>query len=251
LKKKMQPHIMCGVGDVAKYVLLPGDPKRSKIVAEKFDEYRLVADFREFITYTGTVSGIPISTTSTGIGGNAASIAVEELANIGAKILIRVGTTGALQPDIDVGDLIIPTGAVRREGTTHAYVPPDFPAVPDLDVVNALIEAAETLGVKYYRGIVATSPAYYAEMQYVDEWRKARVLSVEGECSAIFIVSHLRGLKAGAILAVDGNLVKGTKKLEFEPGQELGDHIEIVKKAIDTEIKVAIEAIKILHEKGF
>ena len=106
--KRIQPHIMCGLGDIAEYVLLPGDPQRVKLIAKYFDECRKVAENREFITYTGTYKGIPVSATSTGIGGPSASIAVEELANIGAKVFIRVGTTGSLQPDIDVGEIVKP-----------------------------------------------------------------------------------------------------------------------------------------------
>ncbi|MEM2908169.1 MAG: nucleoside phosphorylase [Candidatus Hadarchaeales archaeon] len=248
MKKRIQPHIMCGVGDVARYVLLSGDPKRVERIATFFDEARKVADYRGFVTYTGKVKGIEISACSTGIGCPSAAIVVEELAKIGAQTFIRVGTTGALQPEIEVGDLIIPTAAVRADGASRAYVPPEYPAVADLDVLSSLVQAAKKLGVKVHVGKVVSTDAFYAGQ--VEAWGRANVLSAEMECSIIFILASLKGLRAGAILAVDGNLAKGVKKGEFEPGERTGELDERVQRAIDKEIEVAIEAVKILEEKG-
>lgn len=239
---------MCGVGDVARYVLLSGDPKRVERIATFFDEARKVADYRGFVTYTGKVKGIEISACSTGIGCPSAAIVVEELAKIGAQTFIRVGTTGALQPEIEVGDLIIPTAAVRADGASRAYVPPEYPAVADLDVLSSLVQAAKKLGVKVHVGKVVSTDAFYAGQ--VEAWGRANVLSAEMECSIIFILASLKGLRAGAILAVDGNLAKGVKKGEFEPGERTGELDERVQRAIDKEIEVAIEAVKILEEKG-
>ncbi len=247
----IQPHIMCGPGDVAKYVFLPGDPKRAERIAKKFDEYRLVADYRQYITYTGSYKGVPASVTSTGIGCPAAAIAVEELARIGAKCLIRVGTTGSLQPDVDIGDIVVATAAIRDEGTTETYVPLEFPAVASLEVVNSLLEASKKLGVEVKPGVVWTSDAFYLESdEPVKFWSSLGVLSVEMETSAIFTLAHIRGLKSGAILAVDGNLIKGTGKGEFEKGEKKGELDPRVQKAIDKEIEVALEAILILEEQG-
>jgi len=247
MKKRIQPHIMCGVGDVAKYVLLPGDPKRAEKIASFFDKERKVAEYRGYVTYTGKVDGIEISACSTGIGCPSAAIVVEELARIGAKTFIRVGTTGALQPEIEVGDIVIAAAAVRADGASKVYAPAGYPAVADFSVVSALVEAAKKLGVKVYVGKVVSTDAFYAGSY--DIWGKARVLSVEMECSAIFTIAGLKGLRAGAILAVDGNLATGIKKGEFEPGEKSGELDERVQDAIEQEIKIAIEAVKIL-DKG-
>lgn len=245
--KRIQPHIMCGLGDIAEYVLLPGDPQRVKLIAEHFDKCRKVAENREFITYTGTYRGIPVSATSTGIGGPSASIAVEELANIGAKVFIRVGTTGSLQPDIAVGEIVIAVAAVRSDGTSRCYIPLEYPAVADYNVVLALVRASKQLGVDPHVGVVWSYDAFYAESQEkIDMWSKSRVLSVDCESAPIFVVSSLRGLRAGSIMAVDGNLVKGTKKGEFMVGEEAGEHDPRVREAIKKEISIALEAIKIL-----
>lgn len=251
MKKRMQPHIMCGVDDVAKCILLPGDPKRVERIASFFDRAQKVAEYRGYVTYTGEVDGIGISATSTGIGCPSAAIVVEELAKIGAKTFIRVGTTGALQPEIEIGDIVIATAAVRAEGTTEAYVPIEYPAIADIDVVSALLQSSKKLGRKVKVGTVVTCDAYYAseESNFWRPWSKANVLSIDMECSVIFTIAKLRGLKAGAILAVDGNLPRGIMKGEFEPGEKTGELDERVQRAIDDEIRIGIEAVKIL-EKG-
>jgi len=237
---------MCGIGDVAKYVMLPGDPKRVEKIASFFDEARKVADYRGYVTYTGKVDGVEISACSTGIGCPSAAIVVEELARIGAQTFIRVGTTGALQPEIEVGDTIIATAAVRADGTSGIYMPVEYPAVADFKVVSALVGVAKKLGVKVHIGKVVSTDAFYAGSY--DIWGKARALSVEMECSAIFTIAGLKGLKAGAILAVDGNLATGIKKGEFEPGEKSSELDERVQNAIEREIKIAIEAVKILDK---
>ncbi len=247
----MQPHIMCKSGDVGEYVLLPGDPKRTRMIAELMEEPRIVADYRQFITYTGWYKGVRVSTTSTGIGCPAAAITVEELSRVGAKCFIRVGTTGSIQPYIDTGDIVVATGAVRDEGTTVNYAPRSYPALASLRVVDALLEASKKVGVDCYSGIVWTSDAFYSEdMEKVELYRKIGVLSVEMECSAIFTLASIKGLLSGAILAVDGNLIKGTKKSEFKPHEKKGEFDPIVRNAVLKEVKIALEAIRILHEEG-
>ena len=250
MKKRIQPHIMCGVGDVAKYVLLPGDPKRVERIASFFDEAHKVAEYRGFVTYSGKVDGISISACSTGIGCPSAAIVVEELVKIGAETFIRVGTTGALQPDIEIGDIVIGTAAVRADGTTRSYLPVEYPAVASLEVVSALLQASRRMNKKVHLGIVLTSDAFYSENTDAT-WRfsKANVLSIEMECSTIFALTGLKGLRSGAIMAVDGNLLKGIKKDEFELGERTGELDERVQKAIENEIKIAIEAVKLL-ERG-
>ncbi len=241
---------MCGIGDVAEYVFLPGDPGRAEKIASFFDEAKKVSEYRGFVTYTGKYGGVPISVTSTGIGCPSACIVVEELVKIGAKTVIRVGTTGSIQENLNSGDIVIATAATRTDGATKAYVPSEYPAVASPEVVSALTKAAEKLGVKYRLGSVWTSDAFYAEgMDFVNMWNKAGVLSVEMECSGIFTIASLRGIRAGAILAVDGNLVKGKKKGEFEHGEKKGELADEVQKAIENEIKIALEAVRILEGK--
>lgn len=250
MKKRIQPHIMCGVGDIAKYVLLPGDPKRVEKIASFFDEAHKVAEYRGYVTYSGKVDDIGISACSTGIGCPSAAIVVEELAKIGAETLIRVGTTGALQSNIETGDIVIATAAVRMDGATRSYLPIEYPAVANFEVVSALLQASRKLKKKIHLGIVLTTDAFYSEnTEVINQLSKAQVLSIEMECSAIFTIAGLKGLRSGAILAVDCNLIKGVKKGEFEPGERRGELDERVQRAIEDEIKIAIEAVKILEDK--
>lgn len=149
-----QYHIGLNVGDVGEYVILPGDPKRCAKIAAYFDDAKLVADRREYTTYTGYLNGTKVSVTSTGIGGPSASIALEELVNVGAKTFIRVGTCGGMDINVKGGDIVIATGAIRMEGTTKEYAPIEFPAVANLDIINSLVQAAKNLGHEYHTGVV-------------------------------------------------------------------------------------------------
>lgn len=251
LKKRMQPHIMCGVGDVSRYVFLPGDPDRVERIASHFDEAHEVADYRGFVTYTGSVKGVRVSACSTGIGCPSAAIAVEELMKIGADTFIRVGTTGSLQPHLDSGDIVVATAAARAEGTSRTYVPVEYPAVASFDVTIALLRAAEDLGVEVHPGIVMSTDAFYGGNEAaLKNFGSANVLSIEMESSIIFTLAALRGKRAGAILVVDGNIFKGTGKGEFESGERSGELDERVQIAIDDEIEIAIRASQILEEKS-
>ena len=148
----LQYHIQLRKGDVGRYVILPGDPKRCKKIAEHFDNPQLMADSREFVTYTGYLDGEKVSVTSTGIGGPSASIAMEELVQCGADTFIRVGTCGGIDLDVKGGDIVVATGAVRMEGTSREYAPIEFPAVADLNVANALVASAKELGYAFHTG---------------------------------------------------------------------------------------------------
>jgi len=252
VRKRIQPHIMCGVGDIEKYVLLPGDPKRVEKIAAFLDESHKVADYRGFLTYSGKVDGIGISACSTGIGCPSAAIVVEELTKIGAETLIRVGTTGSFQRDIDTGDIVVATAAVRADGASKAFMPVEYPAVASFDVTSALIQAAKRLRKKVHVGVVLSSDAFYCDDPASTlRLSQANVLSVEMECSAIFTLAGMKGLRSGAILAVDGNIMKGIKKAEFEPGEKTGELDERVQKAIQDEIRIVIEAVKLLEHHSF
>jgi uridine phosphorylase len=174
---------------------------------------------RTYVTYTGTYRDTPISTTSTGIGCPATAIAVEELAQIGAKTLIRVGSSGALPKHIKCGDLVISTGAIRNEGTSNQYISSGYPAVASFHVILALVEAAECLGYRYHVGITCSTDSFYTGQgrpgfggywqsymsNIVSDLRAARVLNFEMECATLFTLSNLFGLRSGAVCAVFAN----------------------------------------------
>lgn len=148
-----QYHTQVGIGDVGRYVLIPGDPKRCAKIAGYFDNAEQVADNREYVTWTGTLDGVTVSATSSGIGGPSTAIAMEELSRCGVDTFIRVGTCGGIQPEVKSGDLVIATGAIRMEGTSREYAPIEYPAVADLQVTNALVTAAEKLGFTYVKNL--------------------------------------------------------------------------------------------------
>jgi uridine phosphorylase len=251
MRKRMQPHIMCGIGDVAKYVFLPGDPNRVRRIASFFDKAEKVAEYRGYITYTGETGGVRMSASSTGIGCPSAAIVVEELMKIGTDTFIRVGTTGALQPGLQHGDIIVATGAVRSEGTSRNYAPIEYPAVASFDVVDALLKAAEELNIDVKYGLVLSTDAFYGDnKEILEKYGKANVLSIEMEASLIFTISATRGMRAGALMVVDGNLFEGTGKGEFEPGERTGELDERVQKAMDDEIRIAIRAVQILEKRN-
>ena len=242
-----QYHIGLRAGDVGEFVILPGDPKRCKKIAEFFDDAKLVADNREYTTYTGYLDGVKVSVTSTGIGGPSASIALEELVNVGAKTFIRVGTCGGIQPEVKGGDIVIATGAVRMEGTSKEYAPIEFPAVANLDVVNSLVKASKNLNYSYHTGIVQCKDAFYGqhnpekmavsyELQNKWEaWKRLGCLASEMESAALYVAASLLKVRVGSVFLVVANQER--EKLGLENPVE---H--------DTEkaIKTAIEALKIL-----
>ncbi|WP_313346500.1 uridine phosphorylase [Sedimentibacter sp.] len=248
--KDVQYHINMKEGDVGRYVILPGDPKRCEKIAKHFDNPVLVADHREYVTYTGYLDGVKVSVTSTGIGGPSAAIALEELANIGADTFIRVGTSGGMDVNVMGGDLVIASGAIRMEGTSREYAPMEFPAVSDYKVLNALVEASENLGKKYHVGVVQCKDSFYGQhspeikpvsydlMNKWEAWLRLGALASEMESAALFIVGAFRKVRVGAILNVVANQER--RKLGLDDPQE---H--------DTEaaIKTAIEAIRILIKK--
>ncbi len=208
-------HIGVGPGDVGEYMLLPGDPFRTPMIAKYLDGAREVAFSREYRTFTGQLEGVTTSTMSTGMGGPSVAIAVEELNELGVHTLLRVGTCGAAQPEIKVGDLVIGYASVRSEGTPNGYVPNEYPAVASLHMVNALVEAAEASGVPYHVGLIRSVDALYSDLlpdrmprphlrDELEMWSKAGILSNDMESSTLFIVSRLRKMRAGTInLCVD------------------------------------------------
>ncbi|MFB6142590.1 MAG: nucleoside phosphorylase [Halorientalis sp.] len=215
-----QPHLLVEPGDVESVVLLPGDPGRVDRIAAHCEAVEEVARNREYKLVNATYGGTPLTVCSTGIGSPSAAIAAEELATVGAGTLIRVGTTGALQSDVEIGDMVVATGAAKEEGTTKRYESATYPAVPDAAVLRALADRAAADEGRAHVGPVATDDAFYAETdECVDDWEDAGLLAVEMEAAAIFTLARRRGLRAGAVCTVDGNLVEGTQKGETEEGE--------------------------------
>lgn len=243
----LQYHIRLKPGDVPRYVLLPGDPGRVPVIASYWDESRKVSEHRGYVCYVGKYRGVELAAMSTGIGGPSTAIAIEELLRIGADTFIRVGTTGALQEYIKLGDIVISTAAVRFDGVSKIYVDPEYPAVASYDVLLALIEAAESLGVRYHVGITASSDSFYVGQgrpgfrgYLPDRWRgievklrELNVLNFEMEASTIFTLANIYGARAGAVCAAIANRVTN----EFDPSA-----------GVVEAIRVANEAVRILNE---
>ena len=208
-------HVGLGPGDVGDYVLVPGDPFRTPLIAKHLDGAREVAFSREYRTFTGKVDGVVVSAMSTGMGGPSVAIGVEELHELGVHTLLRVGTCGALQPEVKVGDLVIAVAAVRSEGTPDGYVPKEYPAVASLDVINALVEAAQAAHAPYHVGVMRSVDALYSDLvpdqmprpdlrSELEMWTRAGVVGNDMETSTLFIVSRMRKMRAGTVcLCVD------------------------------------------------
>ena len=223
-----QYHLGVRPADLAESVLLPGNPERIDTIIQFWDHAAEKAHHREYRTVTGAYDGTPVSVTSTGIGSPSAAIAVEELARAGAETFIRVGSTGAIQPEMDVGDLVITSGAVRQEGTSDEYVREDYPAVADREVTGALVAAAERLDYDYHVGVTMSADSFYAGQgrpgfegfraagseNLVEELRAANVKNIEMEASAILTLASVYDLRAGAICSVYANRTTGEFRTE-------------------------------------
>lgn len=247
MDNRLQHHIQCQAGDVGRYAILTGDPGRCLKIARHFNSYQKIAENREFMTYTGFLENEKVSVTSTGIGGPSATIAMEELVNLGADTFIRVGTSGGLNLNITSGDLAIPTGAIRTEGASKEYLPLEFPAVPDYAVLVALVEAAKNLQYRYHAGVVRCRDAFYGEedpehrplshelIKKSEAWISAGAIASEMESAALFIAASVLRVRMGTVLLIAGSYVR--KKLGLA-----NPRVDDPGKAIE----VGIEAIKIL-----
>jgi len=241
-------HLQMKKGDVGRYVLLPGDPGRTDLIAKYFDNARLVANNREYRSFTGTLLGEKVSVVSTGIGCPSTAIAVEELIMIGADTFIRVGTSGGMQPEQEPGELAIVTGAIRDEGTTLHYMPAEFPAVANIDVVLALREAARRTGARYRLGISHSKDSFYGQhqperMPVADRllerwkaWKMGGAISSEMEAAAIMVLSSIYRTRAGGIMLVAANQESKSRKRK-------------IVEDLDELLRTSIEALKILIEQ--
>ncbi len=247
-QSERQFHIKALPEDIGGYVFLVGDPGRSPIIAESFENPVHIGFNREYNIYTGTLAGEKVSVCSTGIGGPSSAIAVEELVKCGAHTFLRVGTCGGMDLKVKGGDLVIAQGAVRAEGTSYEYIPLGYPAVADFEVASALKTAAVKLGkAEFHIGVVQSKDSFYGETepdtmpvaydlnQRVPAYVKCGCLATEMECAAIFSVGLVRKVRCGAVLTAlwnDGRVKAG---LPDVPTQDSSNAINC-----------AVEAIRIL-----
>ena len=246
---EQQFHIHTRLGEVGRYVILPGDPGRCERIAAHFDNPVLVARNREYVTYTGTVEGEKVSVTSTGIGGPSASIAMEELVRCGADTFIRVGTCGGMQPEVIPGDVIVATGAIRMEGTSKEYLPIEFPAVADFDVTCALVQAAKAAGLNCHTGVVECKDSFYGQQQpermpvsyeLMNKWQawiRGGCLASEMESAALFTVASTLKVKCGTVLYV----LQNQERRKLGLGEEFRTD-----GSMESAIALAVDAIRLL-----
>ncbi len=250
MKKEVQYHINCAPGDVGRYCILPGDPGRCEKIAEYFEDAKKIAQNREYVTYTGTLCGEKVSVTSTGIGGPSASIAIEELAAIGADTFLRVGTCGGINMKVKSGDCVIALGAVRMEGTSREYAPIEYPACADFEALTALTQSAQNMGVPWHAGVVQCKDSFYGQhspermpvsyelLEKWEAWKRLGVLASEMESAALFTAAAALGVRCGSVFSVVWNQERKAAGLFEEDCHDT-----------DMAIRVAIDALKILIEK--
>ena len=242
-----QYHTGVGPADIGKYVIMPGDPKRCAKIAEHFDDAHLVADVREFVTYTGFLDGVKVSVTSTGIGGPSAAIAINELAKCGAHTFLRVGTCGGMQENVMSGDIVIASGAVRMEGTSREFAPLEYPAVPDFAALSSLVQSAKNQNIPYHTGVVQCKDSFFGQhepevmpVSYElcnkwDAWVKMGCLASEMESAALFIAGAYLKVRVGACFLVVANQERAKKGL---PNPQVHD--------TELAIKTAVGALRLL-----
>ena len=241
-------HVGLAKGEVGEYVLVPGDPGRTPAIAKYLDGAREVAFNREYRTFTGSIGGVPVSAISSGMGGPSVAIMVEELSEIGVHTFLRVGTCGAAQPEIKMGDLVIATGSVRSEGTPNGYVPLEYPAIASLELVQALMDASRAAGAPFHTGVIRSVDALYSDLlpdtmprakelrEELEMWSRAGILSNDMETSTLFVVARLRKRRAGTInLCVD------------ELGAGEIHHLD--PSYMDRMLRVAVDALRRLIER--
>ena len=249
-------HLRLGKGEAPQYMILPGAPERTTIIAKNWDDVHEVASYREYKTVTGKYKGVPVGTTSTGIGAASSEIAIHELNTLGVHTCIRVGTTGVIQPEYELGDLVINSASVRHDGTSDNYIEPAYPAAADMIVTMALMQACENLGYRYGVGIGYTAASFYIGQgrslaegrgvtlgkdvyepsfmaKIIPDLQSAGVVNIEMEAAGQFVVGRLHGMRMGAILAVIAN--RATNKWGEKGGEEKAS-------------KAASEAVYLLKE---
>ncbi|SDX76795.1 nucleoside phosphorylase [Halopenitus persicus] len=235
-----QPHLLVEEGDVESIAIVPGDPGRVDRIAAQCEDPETISENREYKLVNASYEGVPLTICSTGIGGPSAAIALEELANVGVETVLRCGTCGALQSDIEIGDMVVANGAAKEEGTSKRYESAVYPAVPNYEVLSALVDAAEANDEDVHVGPIVSDDAFYNESEdYVVDWEAANLLAIEMEAATLFALARRKGLRAGAICTVDGNLVAGTQK-----GADSDDELpEKAKNNVERAITLTLEAV--------
>lgn len=250
-KDEKMYHIGLSVNDIenAKYAILPGDPGRVYKIATYLENPKYLSSNREYTSYLGYLEGEPVLVMSTGMGGPSTAIAVEELSSIGIENVIRVGTSGGMQLNVSAGDVVIAQAAVRQEGTSKEYVPIEFPAVANFDLVSKLKNAADEMKVPNHIGIVHCKDSFYGQhnpgrmpVSYELEnkwqaWIKSGVLCSEMETAALYTVSSVLGIKAAAILLVIWNQEKEKRGMPQETDFNVNRQIEVTINALKSIIK--------------
>ncbi|MCI8650256.1 MAG: uridine phosphorylase [Anaerotruncus sp.] len=248
LDQELMYHIHCKKGDIGRYVILPGDPGRVEKIAAYLDQAKHVATHREYTTWTGSLAGEPVSVCSTGIGGPSAAIAMEELIRCGADTFIRVGTCGGLDPSMVPGELILPSGAIRKEGTGREYVPIEFPAVANYQLLSALDAAATRLGLTHHIGVVECKDSFYGQhdpgsMPVGDElkfkwnaWKMAGAIGSEMESATLFLVASVRRVRVATVLLLCNNqeraLQTGKVETDFNTEPAIQTAVEALRTVI-------------------
>jgi len=243
LEGRDQYHICCKPGDVAPAVLVPGDQGRVGKIVAMLDGAEKKAENRGMITYTGTYKGWPVSVTSTGMGGPSAAIAYEELINVGAKLIIRVGSMAGLQPEVHEGDVVIAYACVRDDGASQYYVQQNYPAVASPDVVQALVQSARELSIPVHVGINWSHSCFYSRSpEYFQAWARKRVTSMEMEGAALFVVGALRGVHCGLIGTCFANRGLQSQQDVVDLSVPRIDR-EVIERGVRNSIKIALEAV--------
>ncbi len=236
-------HLKCEKSDVSEYVMLVGDPRRAERIAKMLESAKLVNENRHLYVFTGFYKGKRITIATTGMGAPSTAIVIEELVNLGGKYFIRVGSAGGIDTKLNVGDVVIATGSVRDDGTTPYYLKQSFPAVPDFDVAQTIIEVGKEIKKDIAYGVVISEDPFY--IPYSDKemelFLKANVKAIEMESGCVFIVSQYRGVKAGALFALDGNVTLKQMKSE--------GHEALYKQGEDYAIQIGLESLYRLSKR--
>lgn len=234
----MLPILQVNPEDLPAYAIVCGDPRRAEVISRKLANVRELAFAREYRTFVGEYDGVQLAVVSHGVGSPGAAVCFEELIRGGVKTLIRVGTAGSYSADHPAGSLVVSTAAVRAEGLTHQLVPAGFPAVADSEITEALYVAAlESEGI-VKRGITVSLDAFFSGVVEVPhrQYKQAGAIAVEMEIAALFVIASLRGVRAGAILAIDGYADSDLADV-YDP------HTDVVAHAVDREINTALLAV--------
>ncbi len=205
-------HLRLSAEDVGRYVFLPGSVERVEKIASLLEDAHVVGRHREFYAMTGAIDGTPVSVISTGIGGPSTSIVMEELSSMGVHTMVRIGSCASSSPDTKIGDVVIPCGAVKMEGTSRQYLPDEFPAVPDWSIYKCFVRAAEESGFPFNTGVTITKDSFYTEasmeekpvyplLEYLwDAYEKGGASNTSMECSTIFTIGAVLGIRTASVM---------------------------------------------------